>query len=531
VDRLIALLGLRAKLELRALSRARETVVGLLLMIPGFLLMAGFGSAAAFFGLRHLAVESPSLLLPGVSAVATLLGGFWVLSPLLAGVALTETHDVRRLLHFPIPRRTLVLSSLLSNLMQPAVLTGGAVTVAAAIALASAPATLPLTLAGTALSFAFTLATAQAVGLAVLGLARNRRWHDIALFVGVGFGFLVSLGPAILLSGGGRRVAGLVRFLVLHDIFALSPFAWGMRAAAHAGRGEWGPFVLMGAAQLLAIAAAVSVSILLLGRIHRSEVVSAGPPATAARARMALPGPLGALVEKDLRAGWRDPSIRAAFFMGLVGPFVLLVLLSQTTMSRSGVSIFLLALLVGLSPFGANAFGLERRGLALLMSFPVPRWKILLAKNAGALMLRLPGVLMIFTVGLLMAPLRLVPGAGTVVLVTLLLSAGADNYLSILFPVPAPAPGGNPYAAASGSRGLGAAFLGSLMLGGVAVLALPFAFLAWLPGLLHAPLLSLVTLPLALAGGIGIYVMLLLGAERLFLAREPRLLERVLEEP
>src|SRR5690242_13768916 len=153
-------------------------------MIPGVLLMGGVGAAAAFFGLRHLVVESPALLLPGVSAIATLLGGFWVLSPLLAGVALTETHDIRRLLHFPVPHRTLVLSSLLSNLLQPAVLTGGAVTTAAGLALAPAPAVAPMTLAGAALSFLFTLAAAQAAGLAVLGLARNRRWHDAALFLG-----------------------------------------------------------------------------------------------------------------------------------------------------------------------------------------------------------------------------------------------------------------------------------------------------------------------------------------------------------
>src|SRR5437879_6017113 len=108
----MALLALRAKLELRGLMRARETLLGLLLMIPGFLIMAGLGSAAAFFGLRHLAAGNSPLLLPVVSAVATAVGVLWVLSPLLAGVALTETHDVTRLLHFPLPRRTLVVSSL-----------------------------------------------------------------------------------------------------------------------------------------------------------------------------------------------------------------------------------------------------------------------------------------------------------------------------------------------------------------------------------------------------------------------------------
>jgi ABC-2 type transport system permease protein len=531
VDRLIALLGLRAKLEVRGLSRARATLVGLILLIPGLLLMAGFGSAAAFIGLRHLAREQPSLLLPVISVLATVLGLFWVLSPLLAGVALTETHDVTRLLHFPIPRRTLVVSSLLSNLLQPTVLTGACVAVAAAVAVAHTPLALPFTLTGAALGLLFAVAAAQAAGLVFLGLARDRRWHDFALFLGVGIGFLLSLGPVLLLSGGARFLRPLGRALLTHDLCALSPFAWGPRAAAHAGRGEWGLFALLAGAQLAATVIVVSLSVLLLERIHRSEVISARGRVVRARARMILPGPLGALVEKDLRTGWRDPAIRAAFFMGLVGPMVLLVFLSQSTISRSGTSIFVLAIFVGLSPFGGNAFGLERRGLALLMSFPIARWKILLAKNAGTLLLRLPGVLMIVTAGVLMAPLHLLPATLSVVFVTLLLSAGADNYLSILLPIPVPPPGANPYAGASGSRGLGGALIGTAVLAAVAALAVPFALLAWLPQLLGSWMLALVTLPLTVIGGLAVYAMLVIGAERLLMAREPQLLERVLEQP
>ena len=57
-----------------------------------------------------------------LSAAATVVGLLWWLSPLLAGVAFTESHDMSRLLHFPIPLSTLVASSLVANLAQPAVL-------------------------------------------------------------------------------------------------------------------------------------------------------------------------------------------------------------------------------------------------------------------------------------------------------------------------------------------------------------------------------------------------------------------------
>jgi hypothetical protein len=529
VDRLTALIALRAKLELRGLLRARETALGLLLMVPGLLFMATAGSAGAFFGIRHVAAAEPRLLLAVVSMSTTILGAFWVASPLLAGVALTETHDVGRLLHFPISQRTLVLSSLVSNCLQPAVAAGGCIALAAALALARRMVFLPFTLVGVFLSFLLTIAAAQAVGLFFQGLARNRRWHDIALFLGVGIGFLISLAPVVILSGGGRSVRSLARTLLAYDVFALSPFAWGARAAVHAARGQWLGFAAFATAASLAVAAAIWASSVLIERMHRTEIVS-GSAGVAGHARMTLPGALGALVEKDLRAGWRDPTTRAALFMGLVGPLVLLTLISRAGGTRSGAPILMLAMLVGLSPFGGNAFGLERRGLGLLMSFPVARWKVLLAKNLSALTLRLPGVAMIVAAGLLMAPLYLLPSAVTVIFVTLLLSAGADNFLSILFPTPAPPPGGNPYAGASGSRGLGAAMIGTVLLGGVAALAAPFAFLAWLPVLLRTGMIAVVALPLAIAGAASVYAILVLGAERLLLRREPELLERVLEQ-
>jgi hypothetical protein len=296
------------------------------------------------------------------------------------------------------------------------------------------------------------------------------------------------------------------------------------------GRGQWGSFLLWAGLEVLAIVAVVGFSVGLVQRIHRGEVTTVASDGRARRSRPFLPGSLGALIEKDLRMGWRDPAIRASVFMGLVAPLALLAAFSQMSNRHPTVSIPFLAVFLGLSPFGSNAFGLERRGLALLMSFPMARWRILVGKNLASLLLRLPGLLAVFSVGLVLAPLEALPGAAAAVVVTLLLAVGADNFLSTLFPVPAPPVGGNPYAASSGSRGLGAALIAAAMLSGVTALALPFVFLAWLPTLLGAPALNVLALPLAVAGAAAVYTMLVLGAERLLVAREPELLERVLGE-
>ena len=530
MDRLIALLALRLKLELRALARARETAMGLVVLVPGLLLLAALGGGAAFVGLRHLEAMRPEWVLPLLSTGATLVGVFWALSPLLAGLALSETHDVSRLLHFPIPPRTLVVSSFASNMLQPSMLAVVPVAIAAAFGVTRRWPLLPLAVVGMLLAVLFMLAAAQVAGLLLQALGRNRRWHDIALFFGIGLGFLMSLGPALVLTAGGRHLAWVARTLAEHDVFVLSPFAWGVRAAVHGARGEvirFGGFALL---SVVATIVAVAASTVLIERMHRSEVVSGSGRGRGGRARMWLPGALGALVEKDLRAGWRDPAIRAAFFIGLAGPLVFLFLLTRTRGGWTGTPLLLLATFVGLSPFGANAFGLERRGISLLMSFPLARWKLLVAKNLGALLLRAPSVLMILVAGALLAPVEYVPAAAALVLMTLLISAGMDNFFSVLFPAPVPAPGANPYAGMSGSRGLGAAIVGACLLVAVVALCAPFIFLVWLPSMMGRPRLWLATLPVALIGALAVYTMLVILAERLLVRREPEMLERVLGE-
>lgn len=532
MDRLIALITLRWRMDLRAVLGARERLLGLALALPGLLLFSGAASVVTYFGVRVLEARQPELVLPVLSALGTLLGLLWALSPLLAGVAFSETHDLTRLVHFPIPFPALVVSSLIANLMQPMVLAELPVVLVLSVALARDLRLLPLCLVGVGLGFLFVLAAAQVAGLLLHGLSRNRRLQDRALFVGLGLGFLLSLAPLVFIAGGGRALRPLGRWITHTDIFSLSPFAWGLRAAVHAGRGEATAFFFFVGAGTAAVLGAVTLSAALVGRIYRGELsLGRAPVRATAPSRMLLPGRLGALVEKDLRVMWRDPRLKAVLFTGLVGPLVLLLFVWQGTTGGTPASLLLvLATFTGISTFGSNAFALERRGLILLMGFPVERWRLLVAKNLGAALLRFPGVLLLVVASLLLGPAVLVAPVAVVALLTMLIGAGADNYVSILLPVAVPEPGRNPYGSASGGRGFGAAALSAALMFVALAVSAPFAFLAWLPLLLERPRLWLLSLPLALAGAVSVYGMMVAGASGLLAKREPELLARVLGE-
>jgi len=533
VDRLSALVALRWRLDLRALLGARERLVGLALLVPILALGSLAAAGVAFFGVRAMERAHPEWVLPLLSAAATAIGVLWALSPLLAGLALSETHDLSRLLHFPVPLSTLVASSLLANLAEPMVLATMPLLLAVAAALSSGPGTFVLAAAGVVAGFVFALVAAQAAGLVLLGLARNRRAQDRALFLGLGLGFLLSLLPVLLLmggrSGGWLRVAW--RLVVERDLFALSPFAWGSRAAVHTGRGEVLPALAWGLAALGAVVVMVGVSAALARRIYRGELSLGGSSGgTAPAARMVLPGPLGALLEKELRVTWRDPRLKVLLFTGLVGPLVLLFLLGGAGPGSRRTLFLLVAAASGLGLFGSNALGLERRGILLLLGFPVPRWQVLVAKNAVVALLRLPGLaVLVAAAGFLLSPGEALAVLATA-LTTALACAGADNYASVLFPVAAPGAGRNPYGPASGGRGLGAAVVSGLLLTLAMAIAAPFAFLSALPWLLGAPWLLGLTGPLAVAGAAAVYAMMVAGAAGLLARREPEVLARVLSE-
>jgi len=533
VDRLTGLLLLRWRLEWRGLRAAPERGLGLLVLLP-LLTIASLASAVAVFvGARVVEHSRPELMLPAASALATLIGVFWALSPLITGLAAGETHDLTRVLQFPIPLPTLVVSSLLANLVQPLVVVRLPMLLALALALAASAWRLPAALLGVSLSFAVMLAADHLAGLAIQGMARNRRWRDVLLFVGLGLGLLVSTLPFLIFASGGRAVGTTLRFFVRGDGFALSPFAWGVRAAIHAGRGELAPCLGQLALGSGAVLSAIGLAVWATARLYRGELDIGGPgSAKGTRARMLLPGRVGALVEKDLRTAWRDPALRASLLTGLVGPLLFLFLVSQMPgVGGSPGGLLLIASIAGVTGLGGAAFALERRALPLLLGLPLPRFQLLVAKNLASLGLRTPGLAMFLLVALLLAPLSMLPAVATALAASALVALGLDNYLSILFPVVAPGVGRSPYSgSAAGARGLGAALVALGSLAAAVAISAPFVFLAWLPVPLGRPALWLVSLPLGLAGAAAVYGMLVAGAAGLLSRREPELLARVLSE-
>jgi ABC-2 type transport system permease protein len=531
VDRLIALVRLSWKIELRGLLRARARLVGLLLAVPVLAFVSLMTTLLILVGLPILEARAPGAVAAVLSAVATAFGLMWTLSPLLTGHALTEAHDVSRLLHFPVPARTLLLASFLANLLQPIVLAVLPPLAALSYLTARGLHRLPLTIVGVGLSFAFILAASQVVGLVLHAMARNRRLQDRLLVAGLFLGFLVGFLPLLLVTGGGDALTGLVSRLVSWDVFVFSPFGWGVRAAVHGGRGEGLAFFVHFTWAALAVAFAFAAAAALLQRVYHGELVLGTPRPAQIPARMVLAGRIGALLEKELRNAWRDPALKASVVTGLLGPLLVLLLLSQGPLGPGAGTILTLASFIGLSTFGANTFGAERRALSLLLSFPAPRWQILLAKNLAVLLLRAPSLLALLVAGSLVASPAWLPAAATIALATQLVGLGVDNFVAVRMPVPVPEAGKNPYAGAgAGASGLGAVAILSVCLVAVLVLASPFVFLAWLPLLLGQPWLWLATLPLALAGAASVYGMLVAGAGRYLGRREPELVERVLVE-
>jgi ABC-2 type transport system permease protein len=532
VDRLRALVALRWRLEARAVSGSRGRAAALLVAVPA---LGVFSLAAAFvaFSLVRLVERAqPELTLPALSAAATLFGLTWALSPLLAGVSATETHDLGKLLTYPVPVPTLVASSLLANLLQPMVLAQLPPLAALALALGGAGARGVVALVGLALGLALVLAAGQTVGMALHAVSRNRRWHDRALFAGIGLGVAFSLLPILLLSRGGSQARRLGLLLLERDVSALVPFAWGARAAVHAGRGDALAFLGWASASTLALTAVIGVSVTLAQRLYRGELdLGEATGGGAARARMRLPGVVGALVEKDLRVAWRDPRMKALVFTGVIGPLVLLLLFWQGSAGplRPGLLVAI-ASFSGLGALGANAFALERQGLGLLLGFPADRLAILVGKNLGVIALRLPALLVVSLATFAVAGPAFVPAIAAVVLLTQVLASAADNYLSILFPFPVAAAGRDPGASASGTRGLGAAAMTLLATLVTLVASGPFVFLAWLPELLGERWLWAMTLPLALGGASAVYFMVTSGAARLLERREQALVARMAGE-
>jgi hypothetical protein len=262
----------------------------------------------------------------------------------------------------------------------------------------------------------------------------------------------------------------------------------------------------------------------LVAYLGRTEV-SQGPSRSGGKGLRAK-SVIGTLVEKDLRLAWRDPALRMSLAAGLIGPLLVLLLLSGGGAAVGPVSAIFLGAFLGLTASGMNVFALERRAVTLLLAFPVPRWKLLVAKSVVQLLLRSPVVIGLLAAIALMGSARTASAAALTALCVWLVGSGADGVVSVLHPLAFAAPGGSPTAHQAGVSGLASAGWAMARLAFVVVASAPFVFLVALPGLLEMPWLRLGALPLAMAGSLAVHVMLVGAAERLLLSREASVLAR-----
>jgi hypothetical protein len=370
------LLGLRLRLALRAAAGGQGRLV---LTLLGWVLLAGVGLSLGIATAR-LASGEPALQGPLVRGV--FLSVFLVQGALGAlSVVASEFFDVSRLLHLPVRSREVFTAMTLAGLLSPMILVYAAPLVGLLVVVPGGGADLLFRLASVLLLLLLGHSCALGLNLLLLLAFTRRRIRDLATLaaslVGTGVFLLIrTLEPdrtvEILVSDPARG-------------FAWVPSQWLARVFLE------GPEAL--APGLLALL--VQVAILAAGgRALAAAYLGLAPPsATPARARPdSIPtgGPIAELARATRRIYLREPHIKGLYLQQtvfLLLPILLLEIQGAGRGTGSGVLLVLLPGLLALShtAFVQSQFGLDGRGLQLLLLSPLPRSRLLLGRGLGLL--------------------------------------------------------------------------------------------------------------------------------------------------
>ena len=248
---------------------------------------------------------------------------------------------------------------------------------------------------GLGLGLALVLAAGQAVGIALHALSRNRRWHDRALFAGIGLGVAFSLAadpaaePGRLRGPPARapRSSSATCSRSCPSPGARAPpstRAGARRSPSWAGRApRRSPWRPRSASRWPSRSGCTAAS------------WTSGKPPGAGRPGRACGSPASWAPSSRRTCASRGATRarRPSSSPGSIGPLVLLLVLWQGSAGplRPGL-LLAIASFSGLGALGANAFALERQGLGLLFGFPADRLAILVGKNLGVIALRLPAL-------------------------------------------------------------------------------------------------------------------------------------------
>ncbi len=516
MNRLRLLLGLALRTRLRAFASAGVSSVFLVLgavFYLGVTAAMGVGAYVVLSGSRGARVERLADL---VSLVVTMFGVFFLTRPLI--LTNLSGSSLQNLLHLPIRRGELLAYSLLTGVVTPLVLESP-VLLGAALGAASNPGLILVTLPLALVCHLTLLAGAHAMSLAAVLMARRTWVSDVARLLA----FSVFLLPSILSSRGARD---MFRPLV-QPLAQLSPLGWAARATVYAGAGDLRSSLVFGVPAVLLLTSVTLLSLNLLNRILRGdgEARVRKQTATPRPVRVLLPGALGALIETQLRTQLRTPAARLALLMPtlMMGAFAL-------SLSRPGTVVSPFAMVVFLSLVGGNAFVMIGRGVALILGTPVSRASMLMASDVSGVLFRLPPLLAVLAVAAWRSGGAAALEMGAVVLTLLPIGMGVQHFVSLLRPFALPRDRLNPFAQRVDSRQSSHGFLSLLATAATALLASPFLFLAWLSSRIAEGAYGPWLLALSTLGAFATYAVLIALAERLFLRRELRVLEVLLDD-
>lgn len=516
MNRLLLLLGMSLRSRFRGFVSAGASSIFVVLaglFYFAFTCALGIG---AYFALSQSRGARIDRFADMAALIVTMFGVFYFTRPLvltnLAGASL------QNLLHLPIRRGELLAYSLLTGVVTPLVLEAP-VLIGAALGAASSPALFLVTLPLALLAHLTLLAGAHAMSLFAVLIARRTWVADAARVLAFSVFFL----PSLINYRGPRE------FLMplVEPIAILSPLGWGARAAVLSGGGEVGRAAWFAAPALLLLVGITFTSMVLLNRILAGEGEDrvAKQKARARRARVFLPGAMGALIETQLRTQLRTPAARMALLM----PTLMMGFIAFS-LSRPEAAVSPLGLIVFLSLMGGNAFLVVGRGVALIVGTPVARSSLLVASDIAGMLFRVPPLLAIVAVTAWRGGMEIALSMLAVSAALVPISMGVQHFVSILRPFALPHDRLNPFAQRVDARQSSNGVLSFLATIGAGLIASPFLFLVWLGPRFAEGAYAPWMLGLACLGALAAYAVLIALAERLFIKRELQVLEVLLDD-
>ena len=463
--------------------------------------------------------------------VLSLMWVLWATSPIFVG-SMNDALDLSKLLHYPLRRRTIVLSTVFGTIFDFTTWMFVPMAVSIVIAWGAGVNTLLVVLA-VFLAWSHMVIGSQLVATVMSGIFNTRRFRDLMVVVGTLFGLAIWGGYMFFRRQDMRDLmAGAGPVIEASPVLKWGPVGALAQTIAASDGGSWAAALAWLAYSTALLLAGTWLWWRLLTRVTANGgVLFAGIASRRERsAASAYRGVFGELVAKEWRLVWRSPERRMQLFQG-----VLFALVFASWLMWSGAEgaqplilvpaglVFLVVLMVH-----QNIFGAEGHGLATLLLSPIRRSRLLHAKSLLLVCVAAFVLLAISAVALIRGGNPLYLAAGWMLAATVFAPATVvATMISIAEPYPMTKVGKGMFSSGSGGGFVAGMFQTFLMPIAVGAVTAPF----W-----GAMMFGTATDRPALVFGSGVAGMLCAGlmyfvgmrmAERQLLRKEPEILARV----